>query len=99
MATADDTTTSISQLLYTHEKVCNLARGPIPDAIVDHLRGAASDLVDQVVRTQATSWRELARKAALFLDETTGAPTEEFLSRIRDSVHADIRHLDGIELV
>jgi hypothetical protein len=29
----------------------------------------------------------------------TDHPSEEFLSRIRESIHADIRHLDGIELV
>lgn len=83
MADHEDTPT-LSQLLYTHEKVENLARGPLSPNVVDALRDAAHGLVLEMGNAPAASWDEFHRKLGALLDDYIDVGT--FMGVIREDV-------------
>ncbi|MGB3044375.1 MAG: hypothetical protein WBB98_14435 [Xanthobacteraceae bacterium] len=66
MATKEIT---LSQLLYTHEKLENLARGPLSAPIVEQMRETAHELVLEIGTAPATSWDDFVRKLRVLLDD------------------------------
>jgi hypothetical protein len=89
-----DTKPSLSQLLYTHEKLCNLARGPLSGGVVGQMRETAKDLLSEIASAPALSWPEFGKKVSLFFGELTNAPTDEWLEAIQLSVYDDIYRLN-----
>ncbi|WP_225644300.1 hypothetical protein [Bradyrhizobium australafricanum] len=87
-----DRATSLSQFLYTHEKLRNLTRGPLPRAIVDEMVHTAHGIAVRALDAPAADWRELSRKALLLLDELPYEP--EWLDRICDSLSEDAARLE-----
>jgi hypothetical protein len=94
LATESDRPT-LSQLLYTHRRLTDLARGPLSARAVDDLRGTAYGIQKEVVNTPAANWAEFGAKVRLLFDELTTDPTEGWLDAIRESVRADIARLGG----
>jgi hypothetical protein len=86
---------SISQLAFTHEKVRNLARGPLLASTVDDLLGTAAGIQKEIVDTPAADWSEFGAKVRLLFDELTTDPSEGWLDAIRESVRAGIARLEA----
>lgn len=61
--------TTLSQFLYTHEKLRNLARGPLPSQIVDEMVHTVCGIAEKVLEAPAADWRELSKKALLMIEE------------------------------
>ncbi|WP_066506035.1 hypothetical protein [Bradyrhizobium macuxiense] len=81
--------TSLSQFLYTHEKLRNLTRGPLPSDIVEEMTSTARGIAERILEAPASDWRELCRKALVLLDELPREP--EWIERIE----ATLRHDDA----
>ncbi|MGX9430281.1 hypothetical protein [Bradyrhizobium sp. LeoA1S1] len=95
MLTTESDRPTVSQLLYTHRKTTDLARGPLPSRVVDDLRGTAYGIQKEIVATPAADWSEFAAKVRLLLDELTTDPTECWLDAVRESVRTDIERLEA----
>jgi len=83
MAGYDDTPT-LSQLLYTHEKLENLARGDLSRPVVEQIKDTAQGLVLEIGKTPALSWDEFNRKLAVLLDDYLDATA--FLDVMREDI-------------
>jgi hypothetical protein len=68
MAANEDTPT-LSQLLYTHEKLENLGRGSLSRPVIQQIEATAAGLVVEIGKTPANSWSEFHRKLAVLLDD------------------------------
>lgn len=68
MAEADNST-SLSQLLYTHEKLENLARGSLSEPIVSQMKDTAHELVLEIGSAPAHDWDEFHRKLRVLLGD------------------------------
>lgn len=66
MATEEIT---LSQLLYTHEKLENLARGQLSAPIVEQMRETAHELVLEIGMARALSWEDFQRKLRVLLGD------------------------------
>jgi len=82
---------TLSQLLYTHRRLTDLARGPLPRQIVDEMTNTACGIAEKTLEAPAADWRELSKKALLLLDELPY--DEEWLDRIRGSLQEDVARL------
>jgi hypothetical protein len=65
--TATKTDVALSQLLYTHEKLENLARATLPPNVNDRIRDIAQGLALEMGKTPAHSWDEFHRKLKVLL--------------------------------
>jgi hypothetical protein len=68
MAAHDDTPT-LRQLLYTHEKLENLARGALSRPVVEQIEDTAVSIKLEIGKTPANSWDEFHRKLAVMLGD------------------------------
>ncbi|MGB3044596.1 MAG: hypothetical protein WBB98_15570 [Xanthobacteraceae bacterium] len=68
MAKAADNPT-LSQLLYTHEKLENLARGPLSAPVVEQMKETAHELVLEIGTAPASDWDEFMRKLKVLLGD------------------------------
>jgi hypothetical protein len=69
MANHDDTTPTLSQLLYTREKLENLARGALSRPVVEQIENTATGVLLEIGKTPANSWSEFHRKLAALLGD------------------------------
>jgi hypothetical protein len=92
-ATDDDITPSLSQLLYTHEKLENLARGSLSRPVVEQINATAAGLVVEIGKTPADSWSEFHRKLGVLLDDH--ADSHEFLDVMQEDV-SRLMHTSGL---
>jgi hypothetical protein len=90
MATVDATTPTLSQLLYTHEKLENLARGSLSRQVIEQIENTAQGVLLEIGEARAQSWDEFERKLAVLLDDYN--ESNVFLDVIRD----DIARLAGV---
>jgi hypothetical protein len=90
MADHDDTTPTLSQLLYTHEKLENLARGDLSRPVVEQIKDTAQGVALEIGKTPANSWSEFHRKLAVLLDDYIDA------HRFLDVIGEDIARLAGV---
>jgi hypothetical protein len=90
MATSTDTTPTLSQLLYTQEKLENLARGDLSRPVIEQIKGTAQGLVLEIGKTPAYSWDEFHRKLGVLLDDYIDS--HAFL----DVIGGDIARLAGV---
>jgi hypothetical protein len=81
---ANETTPTLSQLLYTHEKLENLGRGSLSRPVVEQINATASGLVVEIGKTPADSWDEFHRKLGVLLDDHIDSSI--FLDIIQDDV-------------
>jgi cytochrome P450 len=86
---------TVSQLLYTHRRLTDLARGPLSDSVADEIHETANTVVCEIAGTPSASWHEFAAKVSLLLEELTTDPTEGWLDAIRESVRADVERLEA----
>jgi hypothetical protein len=86
---------SVSQLVFTHTKITDLARGPLSSRAVDDLLGTEYGMQKEIVATPAADWSEFGAKVRLLFDELTTDPTTGWLDAIRESVRADIERLEA----
>jgi len=86
MATAE---TTLSQLLYTHEKLENLARGPLSAPVVDQMQQTAHELVLEIGTAPAQDWDEFYRKLKALLGDYLDV--HQYL----DVIRADVGRLAG----
>ena len=84
MATDKDTTIPLHQLLFTHEKVCNLKRAPLSEPVLNLLRSTAHDLVLEMGMAPAKTWDELIGKLRALLDDYTDS--YQFVDIIADDI-------------
>jgi hypothetical protein len=89
-ANHDDTTPTLRQLLYTHEKLENLARGDLSRPVIAQIIATASGLVVEIGKTPAQSWDEFHRKLGVLLDDH--ADSTSFM----DVLGEDIARLAGV---
>jgi hypothetical protein len=95
-ATTDDYDgTPLSQFLYTHQRLTNLARGPLPSAIVDEMLHTACGIAEKILEAPAADWRELSKKVLLLLNELPYEP--EWLDKICENLSEDISRLSLAE--
>ncbi|WP_407122715.1 hypothetical protein [Bradyrhizobium sp. STM 3561] len=94
MQTAERPTT-LSQFLYTHEKLRNLTRGPLPDIVIEEMTQTACGIAERILEAPAADWRELSKKALLLLDELPYEP--EWLDKIYNSLSEDAARLSLAE--
>lgn len=71
----DEERPSLSQLLYTHEKLENLARGPLSRPVIEQIKDTAQGVLLEIGKAPAMSWDELHRKVAALLDDYDDAST------------------------
>jgi hypothetical protein len=83
-ANHDDTTPTLRQLLYTHEKLENLARGDLSRPVVEQIKDTAQGVALEIGKTPANSWSEFHRKLAVLLDDYIDS--RAFLETIREDV-------------
>ena len=86
----NETTPTLSQLLYTHEKLENLARGSLSRPVVEQINAPAAGLVVEIGKTPADSWSEFHRKLGVLFDDH--ADSHAFL----DVIGEDIARLAGV---
>ncbi|MEY9137193.1 hypothetical protein ACVIWV_009344 [Bradyrhizobium diazoefficiens] len=55
--------TTLSQFLYTHRRLTDLARGPLPSEIVEEMTHTACGIAEKILEAPAADWRELSKKA------------------------------------
>ncbi|MET4721212.1 hypothetical protein ABIF63_005318 [Bradyrhizobium japonicum] len=60
--------TTLSQFFYTHRRVTDLARGPLPSRVVDDLLGTAAGIQKEILATPAANWSEFGAKACLLIN-------------------------------
>jgi len=84
MAAVTDITPTLRQLLYTHEKLENLARGSLSRPVVEQIKATASGLVVEIGKTPANSWDEFHRKLGVLLDDH--ADSHAFMDVIGDDI-------------
>jgi hypothetical protein len=89
MATEHATTTSLSQLLYSHEKLENLARGPLSEPIVSQMRDTVHELVLEIGNAPAEDWDEFYRKLKALLGDYMD------VHQYMDVIRADVGRLAG----
>ena len=88
--------TTLSQFLYTHQKLMNLARGPLPSAVVDEMVNTACGIAEKIVEAPAVDWRELSKKALLMIEELP-VDDPDWVDRICESLSEDIARLSVVE--
>jgi hypothetical protein len=88
--------TTLSQFLYTHEKLRNLARGPLPSQIVDEMVHTVCGIAEKVLEAPAADWRELSKKALLMIEELP-VDDPDWVDRICESLSGDIVRLSAVE--
>lgn len=81
--------TPLSQLLYTHEKLENLTRGPLPAPIVDQMQQAVHELVLEIGNAPAEDWDEFYRKLKALLGDYLD------VHQYMDIIRADVGRLAG----
>ncbi|UEM08314.1 hypothetical protein J4G43_026245 [Bradyrhizobium barranii subsp. barranii] len=89
--------TTLSQFFYTHRRLTDLARGPIPSQIVEEMTRTARGIAERILKAPAANWRELSEKAILLLNELPREP--EWLDSIHESLREDGARLSLAESV
>jgi hypothetical protein len=89
--------TTLSQYMYTHQRLTDLCRGPLPCDIVDQMTQTACGIAERILEAPAADWRELSKKAVLLIDELPYE--EEWLDRIYESLRDDVARLSLAERV
>ena len=84
-ATDEDTTPTLSQLLYTHEKLENLARGPLSASVVEKIKDTAQGVLLEIGKAPAQSWDEFHRKLKALLYDWDDV--YEFMEVINNDVY------------
>ena len=82
--TATKTDIALSQLLYTHEKLENLARGDLSRPVIEQIRGTANGIVLEMGKAPAHSWDEFHRKLKVLLHDWDDV--YEFMDVIRGDI-------------
>lgn len=95
IASTESDRTTLSQFLYTHRRLTDLARGPLPSQIVEEMTDTACGIAERVLDAPAADWRELSKKALMLLDELPYEP--EWLDKIYESLREDIARLSLAE--
>jgi hypothetical protein len=90
MADHDDTTPTLRQLLYTHEKLENLARGDLSRPVVEQIKDTAIGVALEIGKTPANSWSEFHRKLGVLLDDHPDS------TAFMDVLGEDIARLAGV---
>ncbi|MGY4313104.1 hypothetical protein [Bradyrhizobium sp. JR3.5] len=91
----EPTTTSLSQFLYTHEKLRNLARGPLPRQIVDEMTDTACGIAEKMLEAPAADWHQLVRKVQVLLEELSDEA--QWIEKIKDTLREDEARLSLAE--
>lgn len=87
--------TTLSQYLYSHRRLTDLARGPLPSQIIEEMTNTACGIAERILEAPAADWRELSKKALLLIDELPHDP--EWLDRICESLRDDVARLSLAE--
>jgi hypothetical protein len=83
-ATENTAAIPLSQLLYTHEKLSNLARGPLSGSVVGQIKDTATSVALEIGKAPAQSWEEFHRKLAVLLHDWDDV--YEFMDVIRGDI-------------
>lgn len=86
---------SVSQLLYTHRKLSDLARGNLPCRIVDEIVGIVSSLEVEIATRPSANIGEFAVKFDFLLPILIDHPTEAFANQLSTGIRADLAQLGG----
>jgi hypothetical protein len=85
--TVESDRTTLSQFLYTHRRLTDLCRGPLPGEIIEQMTQTAYGIAEKILEAPAADWRELSEKALLLLNEGNYEP--EWLDKVYESLHED----------